>query len=112
MSKMVGSCPEFEKKCSNIAHDVLSAGTNNIYCQYEGSTCSKRDFALRARRSLGYTYHDWDEFTKEELIKKLREAGATNIIGYVKWNRVDLAFDIKKSVLKQYRGEEFDEEEN
>lgn len=113
MSRMVGSCPEFEKKCNRIAEEVLSAWANNVYCHYDGSAFSKRDFILQAHHSWGTAYCNWDDYdVKRTLFEKLRAAGASNIIGYVKWNRVDLAFDIKKSVLKQYRKEEVDEEEN
>ena len=112
MSKMVGSCPEFEKKCTSIAEEVLSVWANTVYCHYDGSAFSKRDFILRAHHSWGSAYCHWGYDTKHELFEKLKAAGATNIIGYVKWNWVDIAFDIKKSVLKQYRKEEGNEKED
>lgn len=102
MNRMVGVCPIFQEKCEKIARDVLTIWSDDVRCFYDGSPYSKRDFVIKASHNWGSSYCDWEAtYAKSKLFEKLREAGATNIIGYVKWNRVDIAFDIKKSVLKE-----------
>ena len=105
MSRMVGSCPIFEEKCERIAQDVLTTWSDNVRCFYDGSIYSKRDFVITASHHWGSAYCSWDLYTKRTLFSRLQQAGATNIIGYVGWNRVYIAFDIKKSVLKEIKHE-------
>jgi len=101
MSKMTIRSAKFEQDCKSVATNVLSSWTDNVHCYYDGHPYfAKRDYVLKASHSWGTAYCDWSD-KKAELFSALREAGATNIIGTVTYNRVDIAFDIKVSKLKE-----------
>ena len=70
----------------------------NVY--YDAGKWCKRDYVADITVSK-----DWDSYDTKYLKERMREAGATNIIGGVKHaiarDYLDLAFDIKKSKLKE-----------
>ena len=72
---------------------------SNVKVYYDAGKWSKRDYVAEI------TVIDWDGYDTKYLKERMRKAGATNIIGGIKHAMVrdylDLAFDIKKSKLKQ-----------
>jgi hypothetical protein len=82
------------------AYNILTAWVKEIRVCYYEKPAYKRNYGLHAYHSWGSAYCDW-EGAKPELVNMLRENGATNIVGTVKWNRVELYFDLKKSVDKE-----------
>lgn len=105
-SKQVGPIPEFTKACEAAAYSILGGPwIGKLHCYYDGGPHSKRDFALKAAHSWGTAYLEWTADIKDELYDALRKLGATNIIGKVDWNYVDIAFDISAKALKQYQAD-------
>ena len=88
-------------KIERGAKDILSIWAKEIKVCYYEKPEYKRNYGLHAYHSWGSAYCDWDG-RKPELVRMLRECGATNIVGTVKWNRVEMYFDLKKSVEKKY----------
>ena len=72
----------------------------NINVYYDASKWNKRDYVAEITVSS-----DWDSYDTKYLKERMREAGATNIIGCVRHaiarDYLDLAFDIKKSKIKE-----------
>ena len=72
----------------------------DIKVYYDASKWNKRDYVAEITVSK-----DWDSYDTKYLKERMREAGATNIIGCVRHaiarDYLDLAFDIKKSKMKE-----------
>lgn len=72
----------------------------NINVYYDASKWNKRDYVAEITVSK-----DWNSYDTKYLKERMREAGATNIIGCVRHaiarDYLDLAFDIKKSKIKE-----------
>ena len=75
-------------------------GIRDVNVYYDASKWSKRDYVADITISS-----DWDMYSTKYLKERMRDAGATNIIGCVRHaiarDYLDLAFDIKKSKLKE-----------
>ena len=71
----------------------------DIKVYYDASKWNRRHYVAEI------TVYDWNSSATELLKKRMREAGATNIIGGIKHaiarDYLDLAFDIKKSKMKE-----------
>ena len=90
-------------KIRSDAYSILTAWVTDLYVSYYEKPYYKRNYGLHAYHHWGSAYCDWEGCRcKPELISMLRANGATNIVGTVKWNRVELYFDLKKSVDKKY----------
>lgn len=93
--------PKSDKFISDI-YMAINHGyaIRNIKVYYNASEWSKRDYVAEITVS-----ENWDRYDTQYLKDRMREAGATNIIGGIKHAMIrdylDLAFDIKKSKLKQ-----------
>ena len=72
----------------------------DIKVYYDAGKWCKRDYVAEITVSS-----DWDAYSTKYLKERMREAGATNIIGGIKHamcrDYLDLAFDIKKSKMKE-----------
>lgn len=88
------------KQIESGAYGILTCWAKDIHVSYYEKPEYKRNYGLHAYHSWGSAYCDWDG-CKSELVNMLRENGATNIVGTVKWNRVELYFDLKKRVDKE-----------
>ena len=99
MSKMT---PKSDKFITEITHEIEehSCRLSDIKVYYDGDKWSKRDYVANITIS-----RDWDSFDTKYLKMCMRYAGATNIIGCVRHaiarDYLDLAFDIKKSKMKE-----------
>jgi hypothetical protein len=83
---------EFMKKCENAAYGVLTCWASYINCCMVGG---KKQFNLCASHNWGTAHCDWSAY-KWELFNALKMVGAVNISGKVKWNYVDVYFDMSK----------------
>lgn len=83
---------EFMKKCENAAYRVLTCWAKYIKCYMVNG---KKQFNLSASHSWGTAQCDWSS-DKWELFDALKRVGAVNISGKVKWNYVDVYFDMSK----------------
>lgn len=98
MSKMT---PKSDKFISDI-YMAINHGymIRDIKVYYDASKWNKRDYVAEITVSS-----DWDSYDTKYLKERMREAGATNIIGCVRHAMIrdylDLAFDIKKSKMKE-----------
>ena len=72
----------------------------DIKVYYDAGKWCKRDYVAEITVSS-----DWDAYSTKYLKERMRDAGATNIIGCVRHaiarDYLDLAFDIKKSKMKE-----------
>lgn len=84
----------FVNACTNVAKQVLSAWCGDVNC-YE--TTGKKQFCLTAGHSWGSGYCNWS-WCRKDLFDALKEIGATNVAGEVKWNRIRIYFNNKKDV--------------
>lgn len=91
---------EFAKKCRDAAYRYLTAWSDYVRCYHDTSPYRKKEFVLTAYHRWGSAYCDW-EGGRSDLFRILRECGATNISGYVKWNRVEIIFNMKKRLKKE-----------
>ena len=93
--------PKSDKFISDI-YMAINHGymIRDIKVYYDASKWNKRDYVAEITVSS-----DWDMYSTKYLKKRMREAGATNIIGGIKHAMVrdylDLALDIKKSKMKE-----------
>lgn len=93
--------PKSDKFISNI-YMAINHGymIRDIKVYYDASKWNKRDYVAEITVSS-----DWDSYDTKYLKERMREAGATNIIGGLKHAMIrdylDLAFDIKKSKIKE-----------
>ena len=93
--------PKSDKFISDI-YMAINHGymIRDIKVYYDASKWTKRDYVAEITVSS-----DWDKYSTQYLKERMREAGATNIIGGLKHAMVrdylDLAFDIKKSKIKE-----------
>ena len=93
--------PKSDKFISDI-YMAINYGymIRDIKVYYDASKWNKRDYVAEITVSS-----DWDLYSTQYLKERMREAGATNIIGGLKHamirNYLDLAFDIKKSKIKE-----------
>lgn len=87
---------EFSAKCANVAKGVLSAWCGDVQC---GTTDGEKQFCLMASHHWGAGCCDWDH-CKRQLLDALREVGAVNISGKIRWNFVRLYFDKRKRPMK------------
>lgn len=93
--------PKSSKFISDI-YTAINHGYNirDIKVYYNASKWTKRDYVAEITVSS-----DWDSYDTKYLKERMREAGATNIIGCVRHAMIrdylDLAFDIKKSKIKE-----------
>ena len=87
---------EFAAKCTDVAKSVLTAWCDNVQC---GTTDGKKQFCLMASHSWGAAYCNWD-YRKRQLLDALRDAGAVNISGKVRWNFVRIYFDKRQRPMK------------
>ena len=75
-------------------------GIRNINVYYDAGKWCKRDYVAEITVSS-----DWDIYSTKYLKERMRDAGATNIIGGIKHamcrDYLDLAFDIKASKMKE-----------
>lgn len=93
---------EFRDNIRSKASGILTAWADYVKVGYYGNDpYAKRKYGLHAYHKWGSLYCSW-EGHKQELIEMLRENGATNISGKVTWNRVELYFDPKKRVEKEW----------
>ena len=90
---------EFRDNIRSKASGILTAWAREVRVCYYPAPYYKRRYGLHAYHSCGSAYCEWTHH-KQELIEMLRANGATNIVGTVKWNRVELYFDPKKRVEK------------
>lgn len=88
---------EFANKCANVAKGVLSAWSSDVVC---GSTDGEKQFCLMASHRWGAGHCDWGN-SKRELLNALKEVGAVNISGKVKWNFVRIYFDKRKRPMRE-----------
>ena len=99
MSKMTPKSNEFINEITHTI-DNYSYRIRDVKVYYDGSKWSKRDYV--ADITIPY---DWDGYDTKYLKDRMRNAGATNIIGCVRHaiarDYLDLAFDIKKSKMKE-----------
>ena len=99
MSKMT---PKLNTFITEITHEIEnhSYRLRDIKVYYDGDKWSKRDYVANIT-----VPKDWDSYDTKYLKMCMRNAGATNIIGCVRHaiarDYLDLAFDIKKSKLKE-----------
>ena len=99
MSKMTPKSNEF---INEMTHEIErhSYRLGDIKVYYDGSKWSKRDYVADIT-----VPRDWDSYDTKYLKMRMRDAGATNIIGCVRHaiarDYLDLAFDIKKSKMKE-----------
>ena len=89
-------------KIESRASSILTCWAEYVQVCYYEKPYYKRNYGLHAYHHWGSAYCDW-EYHKSELVAMLRECGATNIVGTCKWNRVEMYFDLKKSVDKKYQ---------
>jgi hypothetical protein len=93
--------PKSDKFISDI-YMAINHGymIRDIKVYYDASKWNKRDYVAEITVSS-----DWDSYDTKYLKERMREAGATNIIGCVRHAMIrdylDLAFDIKKSKIKE-----------
>ena len=93
--------PKSDKFISDI-YMAINHGymIRDIKVYYNASKWNKRDYVAEITVSK-----DWDSYNTKYLKERMREAGATNIIGCVRHaiarDYLDLAFDIKKSKIKE-----------
>ena len=98
MSRMT---PKSNKFISDI-YMAINHGyaIKNINVYYDASKWTRRDYVAEITVSS-----DWDMYSTKHLKERMRDAGATNIIGGIKHamcrDYLDLAFDIKKSKMKE-----------
>lgn len=99
-------------KCTPKSQEFISVieraisrfdGIRDYKVYYDASKWNKRDYVADITI---YCYGDnWNSYDTRYLKECMREAGATNIIGGVKHamarDYLDLAFDIKKSKMKE-----------
>ena len=93
-------------KSGKFIKDIFKAIDNNSYrirdikVYYDANEWNRRDYVAEITVSS-----DWDMYSTKYLKECMSEAGATNIIGGIKHAMVrdylDLAFDIKKSKMKE-----------
>ena len=98
MSKMT---PKSDKFINDIYYAIDYGYTiRDIKVYYDASKWNKRDYVADITVSK-----NWDSYDTKYLKERMREAGATNIIGCVRHaiarDYLDLAFDIKKSKMKE-----------
>ena len=98
MSRMTPKSNEF---IMDIARAIgQGGGIRDVNVYYDASKWSKRDYVADITIS-----RDWDMYSTKYLKKRMQNAGATNIIGCVRHaiarDYLDLAFDIKKSKIKE-----------
>ena len=99
MSRMT---PKSEKFINDVCRAIRTKnyGIRNVKVYYDASKWNMRDYVADIT-----VYSDWDGYDTESLKKRMRDAGATNIIGGIKHamcrDYLDLAFDIKKSKMKE-----------
>ena len=101
MSKCTPKSVEFMNEIKRVINNF--DGIKDCKVCYDASTWNKRDYVADITI---YCYGDnWNSDDTRYLKEKMREAGATNIIGCVRRAMVrdylDLAFDIKKSKMKE-----------
>lgn len=100
INKVVGKA--FAKMIADKTYGMVgSVWTNGVTCYYDDDPWAIRQFVYHTDHSWGTAYCDWSGDTKYELIDFLREAGATNIKADVKWNRINITFNIKQAKYKQ-----------
>lgn len=100
MSRMTPINEKFIRDCEIITKDILSVWADKIKCYYDGDITSKRDYVIEASDNWGYSQCNWDR-DKSKLFESLKKVGAINIIGKVRWNYIDIAFDIRKKLLSR-----------
>ena len=98
MSRMT---PKSEKFISEIRKAIgYSLDMKDVTIYYDAGKWCKRDYVAEITVSS-----DWDAYSTKHLKERMRDAGATNIIGGIKHamcrDYLDLAFDIKKSKMKE-----------
>ena len=104
MSRMT---PKSNKFISDIARSIKRGydgysvmGIRDVNVYYDAGKWYKRDYVAEITVSS-----DWDAYSTKYLKERMRDAGATNIIGGIKHamcrDYLDLAFDIKKSKIKE-----------
>ena len=93
------------QKSSEFISDIYMAINHghmirDIKVYYDAGKWCKRDYVAEITVSK-----DWDMYSTKYLKERMRNAGATNIIGGIKHamcrDYLDLAFDIKKSKMKE-----------
>lgn len=95
MEKM--TVDEFWDKVSSIATRHFGSAWSE-YCNTE--KVGARSFRVSAYHKWGTAYCDYS-WRKDNFFCDLYNAGATGIKGKVEWNRVDVLFDMKKSLIKK-----------
>ena len=95
-------CTTKSDKFISDIYMAINHGYNirDIKVYYDAGKWCKRDYVAEITVS-----ENWDRYDTQYLKDRMREAGATNIIGGIKHAMVrdylDLAFDIKKSKMKE-----------
>lgn len=99
MSRMTPKSDKFINEVAN-AIDNNSYRIRKVKVYYDASKWSRRDYVANITIPS-----DWDSYDTKYLKDRMRNAGATNIIGCVRHaiarDYLDLAFDIKKSKMKE-----------
>ena len=98
MSKMTPKSKKFIDEMTIAINSNRAVREVKVY--YDASEWTKRDYVADITiDSL------WDKYDTQRIKERMREAGATNIIGCVRHaiarDYLDLAFDIKKSKMKE-----------
>ena len=98
MSKCTPKSQEFINDIYHVIDCGMRVRDSKVY--YDAGKWCKRDYVADITISK-----DWDAFDTKYLKERMRDAGATNIIGGIKHaiarDYLDLAFDIKKSKMKE-----------
>ena len=99
MSKMTPKSEDFIREIKRaIDYDYSTVKDVSVY--YDASKWSKRDYVADITIP-----RNWDSYDTKYLKERMRDAGATNIIGCVRHaiarDYLDLAFDIKISKMKE-----------
>ena len=104
MSKCTPKSVEFIREIEKAINRV--SGVMEVKVYYDADKWNKRDYVadITIYRNSSY-YGKWTSEDTWYLKYLMREAGATNIIGCIRHaiarDYLDLAFDIKKSKLKE-----------
>lgn len=100
MSRMTPKSNDFISDIKRAIENRYIHNIREVKVYYDAGKWCKRDYVAEITVSS-----DWDRYDTQYLKDRMREAGATNIIGGIKHAMVrdylDLAFDIKKSKMKE-----------
>ena len=100
INKKVGKA--FAEMAKDVTGNIVSTvWSNGIRCYYDDSPYAIRQFVYHADHSWGTAYCDWSGNTRGRLVEALRMIGATKIKANVKWNNINITFNITKTKYKE-----------